>query len=100
MIDIKSRYGAVEVSGHADYAPKGQDIICASVSILLYTLAAALGDDVEDLKLDTGDSRVTWKCTKRTNQVASVINEGFRLLSQSYPHYVSYEFRKQGVTRQ
>ena len=100
MINVRARYGAVEVSGHADYAPKGQDIVCASVSILLYTLASALGDDVEDLKLDTGDSRVTWKTTKRTNSVAAVINEGFRLLANSYPHYVSYEFRKQGVTRE
>lgn len=98
MIEIVAKYGSVSVSGHADYAPKGQDIICASVSILLYTLAASLGDDVEDLKLDNGNSHVEWKATKRTNSVASVINEGFRLLSQSYPHYVSYEFRKQGVT--
>lgn len=100
MIEVTAGYGIVTVKGHAEYAPKGQDIICASVSILLYTLAAALGDDVADLKLDNGDSKVTWKTTKRTNHVASVVNEGFRLLAQSYPHYVSYEFRKQGVTRE
>ena len=30
------------VTGHADYAPHGQDIVCAAVSALVYALMAAL----------------------------------------------------------
>lgn len=94
MIEVESRYGQVTASGHAGYAPKGQDIVCSAVSILLYTLVAALGDEVTDLRLDEGDSMVKWKPTKVTNTKAGVINEGFRLLAQGYPAYISYRFVK------
>lgn len=92
MITIKAKYGRVAVTGHADYAPKGQDIVCSGVSVLLYTLAAALGDDIVDIRLDTGDSEITWKTTKKTNATQAVINHGFRLLANSYPHYVQFSF--------
>lgn len=32
----------ITVSGHADYAPKGQDIVCAGVSAIEYALATWL----------------------------------------------------------
>ena len=94
MIEVVSRYGEVTASGHAGYAPKGQDIVCSAVSILLYTLIAALGDDVIDLRMEEGDRMVKWKATKVTNIKAGVVNEGFRLLAQGYPAYISYRFVK------
>ena len=32
---------ALRVSGHAQYAPKGADIVCAAASALLYALAGS-----------------------------------------------------------
>lgn len=32
----------LEVSGHAGYAKKGEDIVCAGVSVLMYTLLNSL----------------------------------------------------------
>ena len=42
MITIARRAGGVRVTGHAGYAPPGQDIVCAAVSGILYTLRANL----------------------------------------------------------
>jgi uncharacterized protein YsxB (DUF464 family) len=52
MINIKlfernKRY-AITCNGHAEYAPLGQDIVCASVSTLMYTLANYITDKADE----------------------------------------------------
>ena len=42
MIRVTAEPGRLTVRGHADYAPKGQDIVCAAVSALLLALAERL----------------------------------------------------------
>jgi uncharacterized protein YsxB (DUF464 family) len=37
MIEIKHTKGCITVSGHAGYAPIGQDIVCAAFSAVLQT---------------------------------------------------------------
>jgi len=90
MIKIESSRGKVTVTGHAGYDEKGRDIVCSAVSILLYTLVAALDDDVQDMRLEEGDSFVTWRVTKPANRAHDVISKGFRLLANTYKGYVSY----------
>ena len=90
MIVIHTNLGSITAKGHAGYAPEGQDIVCSAVSILLYTLAAALGDDAYDLHMDKGESRIRWKVNKKNNRTQDVILEGFRLLAGTYPKYVEY----------
>ncbi|MDD3503886.1 MAG: ribosomal-processing cysteine protease Prp [Eubacteriales bacterium] len=51
MIEISIRKDGITVSGHANYAPRGQDIVCAAVS----TLAIALINSIKDL---TEDKRI------------------------------------------
>lgn len=41
-INIEVEEMRLEVTGHAGYAPPGQDIVCAGVSTLVYTLAQNL----------------------------------------------------------
>lgn len=42
MIKIRSRQGKndfwVEIDGHANYAPRGHDIVCSAISVLFQTL--------------------------------------------------------------
>ena len=69
MIEIKyfernNRY-AISLKGHADYAPHGQDIVCASVSSLVTALGNYILEHfaeqkwiVLEVNLDTGDSNV------------------------------------------
>lgn len=48
MIAITRYTGGISVKGHANYAPHGQDIVCAAVSTLAQTLIAS----IEELTAD------------------------------------------------
>lgn len=49
MITVQRKKGQITVSGHAGYAEKGHDIVCAAVSILIYNLQ----NSIERLTDDT-----------------------------------------------
>lgn len=71
----------INVYGHACYAEKGADVVCAAVSSLVYTLANAFGE-YED------DGIFTVFCTKRTKAKRAVFDAviaGLRLIAYSYP---------------
>lgn len=42
MIKIIVKDNGIEITGHASYAPSGQDIVCAAVSILAQTFVASI----------------------------------------------------------
>ena len=42
MIEISARSDGISVSGHAGYAPCGQDIVCAGITALVQTLIGSL----------------------------------------------------------
>lgn len=42
MIEVTHNLDGVSIKGHAEYAPHGQDIVCAAVSALTYTLVASI----------------------------------------------------------
>lgn len=42
MIDVAVSLNGIRVSGHADIAPRGFDIVCAAVSALTLTLIRGL----------------------------------------------------------
>ena len=44
---------SVAASGHADYAPKGQDIVCAAASVLLQTLANKVEEAARQKQLES-----------------------------------------------
>ena len=93
---------SLKVEGHAGQAEKGQDIICASVSMLVYTLAqyAKWMFERHQLKrsplieLEEGNSRVILK-PKKDNYAEClhaffVVSVGFDLLARNYPEYVTF----------
>lgn len=41
-VTMRDGYMAIEVDGHADYAPHGQDIVCAGISAIIQTCALGL----------------------------------------------------------
>jgi uncharacterized protein YsxB (DUF464 family) len=47
-------YYSIEAHGHAGAAPKGQDIVCAAVSVLMQTLADAVEEMAREGQLETG----------------------------------------------
>lgn len=46
-------------SGHAKYASYGQDIVCAGVSAILFSVAAALEERTTHLFVETNDTKGT-----------------------------------------
>ena len=48
MIEVSVRKNEIKVSGHAMYAPHGQDIVCAGVSSLVRTLIRSIEDLTRD----------------------------------------------------
>lgn len=48
MIAVSVRKDGITVSGHANYAEAGKDIVCAGVTALIQTLIKSIGDLTED----------------------------------------------------
>ena len=102
MINIKynRKLSQVKIKGHAASAEKGKDIICASVSMLAYTLAQNLRfaeqqGYVEDLEilLDEGDARIVCRPVENEETVECIfetIGTGFLLLKKNYPEFVRF----------
>lgn len=89
------------VKGHAGQAPKGQDIVCASASILAYTVAQAVLNMREQgklkktptVRLNEGDAVITCKPNRACYNDALILFQmaetGYDLLSHKYPDFVS-----------
>ena len=92
----------LKVEGHAVQAEKGQDIICASVSMLVYTIAQYVKWMYEQhklkrmplIELEEGNSQVIIK--PKSEHIADalhaffVVSVGFDLLARNYPEYVTF----------
>lgn len=93
-----ARVRRLEVFGHADYAPRGQDIVCAGASMLMETLVYVLADCDEAeccaYNEPTGP-RVSVKLTGSIFQTDLTAMEfaktGLALLAERYPENIHYE---------
>ncbi|MGM9642341.1 MAG: ribosomal-processing cysteine protease Prp [Eubacteriales bacterium] len=92
------------VEGHADSGEVGHDLVCASVSILVYTLASFAKNthkarQIKKLKirLDAGDAEVSFKAKRKYKAaitlVCDAICAGFEILARNYPENLSYEIK-------
>ena len=88
------------VSGHAGQAPIGQDLVCAATSTLIMALVEDMAQN--DDKLIARKSSVQSGCVylkvipsadykEACEGAFSVVRNGFKLLSQQYSKYISYE---------
>jgi uncharacterized protein YsxB (DUF464 family) len=100
--NFDERVLCIEASGHAGYAEAGKDIVCASVSILLYTLAQSVMElhrkgafkGEPTIELTEGDACIKCECDgygefRVTYQNFELIEDGFNILADNYPQYVS-----------
>ena len=98
------KYNRLTVTGHAGAAKPGHDLVCASASMLAYTLAANVANMADNeqvrqpvIKNNDGDTEIS--CTPRHNLKTSVtlvfdsVCVGFELLAHDYPEFVKYEIR-------
>ena len=89
---------SLRLEGHAGYEEHGKDIVCASASILAYTLASIVDSltDESTIDLSSGDTTIECECKDDETYIA-VANAfhytqvGYTLLAQNYPQYVRLE---------
>lgn len=83
----------VRMRGHAGYSD-GDDIVCASCSILAYALAEnvlRMQDELHTSSVSTGDGEMTICAgprSKRLDIIMDAYQAGYELLSQKYPQNV------------
>lgn len=90
-----------KITGHAGSANIGKDLICASASMLAYTLAQAVTDmgkvgylsEPPTIKINKGNGKIVCRANGEDNfsialHTFLVIETGYKLLAHNYPQYV------------
>lgn len=101
--ETKTGFISLSIKGHAGAAEVGQDIVCASASILAYTVAQLVKDygNLNMLKkkptimMKKGSTTVTCSPKKEYYDEVKhsfyVVQTGLNLLAHNYPQYVVLE---------
>lgn len=91
----------MKVKGHAGTAPKGQDLVCASATMLVYTVAQALtfmneqGYLAEKPQIKIREGKASVSVIPKDDYYAEVLHTfwvaqcGAHVLSMNYPEAVS-----------
>ena len=93
----------LKVEGHAQHGKKGEDIVCAAISTLFYTLAEALhqSDDMmtAPTMFEDNDGSGYIKCFPKEEYAGNVartywtILVGMELVANNYPNNVTFNVR-------
>ena len=101
MIEIKfdPKTFTLDVTGHAEHGKKGEDIVCAAISTLFYTLAEALYNSKEmlqeDIVFSDQDGNGHISCKPKAEYEANVsliywtLLTGFDIVVKNYEKNVS-----------
>lgn len=81
----------LQASGHAEYAPKGQDIVCAAVSALMQTLAYSVdGGTVTRSQDDCNTLTVQEEQSFDNMAKFELVTDGLMLLAKQYQENVRF----------
>ena len=91
----------ITVEGHAYSGEPGYDLICASASMLIYTIAAYVNSAQQNnhvsnavINLESGNGTVSCEPHKQFKNAITLIFDsicaGYELLAANYPENVSY----------
>ena len=87
MIKINVNNNIIEISGHANFDNYGKDIVCASVSSIVYTtINAILNIDKEAIKY-TDNKVLKIEVLKSSDTINKLINNMLDLLSDLEKQY-------------
>lgn len=89
MIEVQRHIGGITLNGHANYAPIGQDIVCAGVSTLVQTLIQSIEELTTDkIEYVMSPGTVDIKFGNLSEQSKLMIDSffiGLRLIADEYP---------------
>ena len=95
MITIVMSADRVKIRGHANYAPHGQDIVCAGVTALTQTLVESLETLTgNEIKYDMSPGRVDIEI-KDPDEDAQLLMDSFlvgvEMIADEFPEYARVE---------
>lgn len=92
IVRYNRKEATMTIKGHAQTAPKGEDLVCAAASTLGFTLVAVAQDEagkfLPSISQRSGELRVSCKPTTASKRVMDTIFTGYELLSNQYPDAV------------
>lgn len=91
MIRAVFTHRRVTLTGHAGYAPRGQDIVCAAASALVYALIAALQEQDNLREAVVRPGHVTVAANEGAEAEFSLVRGGLGQLAARYPDCVKVE---------
>ena len=103
-IELKKERGIYKLSavGHAGYDNSGRDIVCAAISVLIFSLASRLEElDREGglkkgakLSLGAGRAEIAFRARRKSRAQAEgalgMLRCGMRMLAEDYPENVKF----------
>ncbi len=99
-IEFKPKTFTLDVTGHAEHGKKGEDIVCAAISTLFYTLSETLCNSKEMLSEDIvfcdedGNGHLSCKPKEEFEANVSLIYwtilTGLELVAKNYKENVSF----------
>lgn len=91
IYDEKEKDMILQASGHAEYAPKGQDIVCAAVSALMQTLAYSVDGGTVTRSQDDCNT-LTVQAEQSFDNMAKfeLVTDGLMLLAKQYPENMRF----------
>ncbi|MDE6284440.1 MAG: ribosomal-processing cysteine protease Prp [Bacilli bacterium] len=88
MIKIIVNDRKIKISGHAEYADYGKDIVCASVSSIVYTTVnGILNIDESAIEFTDTKNEMTIKIPKETEIIKKLIQSMLDLLADLEKQY-------------
>lgn len=83
MIVIAAHDGGIQIRGHAYYASEGYDIVCASISALMWAFIESVEQMTDDkIKYDVSPGRADI-CFRNLSETAKVLMSSFFIGVQS-----------------
>ena len=87
-------YLKIEVSGHAEFGEYGKDLVCASVSSIMFGFMNALDALNEDVKISQSENRITiinHSGSKIVDDYYELVLMQLKTLEESYGNFIQVE---------
>lgn len=92
MIKISRSVGLITINGHANYAPPGQDIVCAAVSALTQVFIASVEELTEDtIQCVVADGNAVIRYGNLSEKARTLLSSffiGLQMIADEYPDNV------------
>lgn len=92
MIEVIVHQDGIKISGHAGYAPQGQDIVCAAVSAITQTLIKSIEDltsDKIECEISPGKADIRYRnLSEKSRTLVDSFFIGICMIADEYPENV------------